>query len=194
MAEEKKDSKSKVIIVLLIVVIVLLIGGGVAAFLLMNNNGEGQTEPAQTAAADTAVTAENKNNSPLLKYDDAAVALDENGLEKQIEEMKKNSEGNVSLEYKNEAESTDGTHFICYLANSDLNTEDMFIAIFTDANMTEQVYLSGLLRPGTSIQEFDSEIPFEKGKHSVVCMFTSVGDDHNTMTSQIAVEIMLTVK
>lgn len=193
MAEEKKDSKSKIIIVLLIVVIVLLIGGGAAAFLLMNNNGEGQTGPAQTAAADTAVTAENKNNSPLLKYDDAAVALDENGLEKQIEEMK-NSEGNISLEYKNEAESTDGTHFICYLANSDLNTEDMFIAIFTDANMTEQVYLSGLLRPGTSIQEFDSEIPFEKGKHSVVCMFTSVGDDHESMTSQIAVEVMLTVK
>lgn len=191
---ENKDSKSKIIIIVLIIVIILLIGGGAAAFILFGNSTNEKTDTSSLAAAETATTTAATTKNPLkLDYDGAAVGLDENGLEKQIEEMKKNSEGNVSLEYKNEAESDDGTNFVCYLANSDLNTEDMFIAIFTDANMTEQVYLSGLLRPGTSIQEFQSEIPFEPGTYSVVAMFTSVSDDHETMTSQLAVEMKLTV-
>ncbi len=191
MAEEKKDSKSKVIIIVLIVVIILLLGGGAAAFIVLNSNSPEIAQTGGTADQIAAVSSGSADN-PILKYDEAAVALDENGLERQIEEMK-NAAGDISLEYKNEAESDDGTNFICYLANSDLNTEDMFIAIFKDASLTDQVYLSGLLKPGTSIQNFVSEISFEPGTYSVVALFTSVGDDHETMTSQIAVELKLTV-
>jgi uncharacterized protein YxeA len=188
MAEEKKDSKSKIIIIVLIVVVVVLIGGGVVAFIMLNNNNSNVADNNNTTTTTSAV----ETRSPILKYDEAAVALDENGLERQIQEMK-NAAGDVSLEYKNDAVSNDGTHFDCYLANSDLNTEDMFIAIFKDASLEEQVYLSGLLRPGTSINKFESEIKFEPGLHSVVALFTSVGEDHETMTSQLAVEIKLTV-
>jgi hypothetical protein len=167
--------------------------GGTAAFILLNNNNGNQANDDKSAV--TTDSDQKSGNNPLqLGYDSAAVALDENGLEKQIEEMRKNSEGSVSLEYKNEAESTNGKEFDCYLANSELNTEDMFFAIFTDASMTEQMYLSGLLKPGTSIQKFTSEIPLEKGEYSAVCVFTTVSDDHETMTSQVAVELKLTVK
>jgi len=193
MAEEKKDSKSKIIIIVLVIVIVLMAAGGTAAFILLNNNNGNQANDDKSAV--TTDSDQKSGNNPLqLGYDSAAVALDENGLEKQIEEMRKNSEGSVSLEYKNEAESTNGKEFDCYLANSELNTEDMFFAIFTDASMTEQMYLSGLLKPGTSIQKFTSEIPLEKGEYSAVCVFTTVSDDHETMTSQVAVELKLTVK
>jgi len=193
MADEKKDSKSKVIIIVLIIVIVLMIGGGVTAFLLLSNGSNtGNGEPAITTQAQE--TAETTKNPLKLDYDDAAVALDEDSLQKQFEELQKNAEGNISLEYKNYAISKDGKEFECYLANSELNTEDMFIAIFTDASMEEQVYLSGLLRPGTVIENFTSEINVEKGEHSFVVMFTSVSDDHETMTSQIAVELKVTVE
>jgi hypothetical protein len=192
MAEEKKDSKSKVIIIILLIVIILLIGGGVTAFVILSNNGNSD-QPEITSPVIT--TADGQTKNPLaLDYDNSAVALDENGLEKQLENLQKNAGNNISLEYRNEVVSEDGKVFKCYLANSELNTEDMFIAIFTDSDMTEQVYLSGLLRPGTSIQEFQSEIPFETGEYSVVAMFTSVSDDHETMTSQIAVELKLTVQ
>lgn len=192
MAEEKtKDSKSKVIIIVLVVVIVVLLGGGAAAFIMLNNSGSEIAQTGGTADQIVAVSSGSADN-PILKYDEAAVALDENGLERQIQEMKNNS-GDVSLEYKNDAVSDDGKNFACYLANSDLNTEDMFIAIFTDGTLTEQVYLSGLLRPGTSINQFESETEFKPGTHSAVALFTSVGDDHETMTSQLAVEIKLTV-
>jgi hypothetical protein len=194
MAEEKKDSKSKIIIIVLVIVIVLMAAGGVTAFILLNNNNGNQTKDDNPAVTTEAESKSENSNPLLLNYDSGAVALDENGLEKQIEEMRKNSEGNVSLEYKNEAESTNGKDFNCYLANSELNTEDMFFAVFTDASMTEQMYLSGLIKPGTSIQKFTSDIPLEKGEYSAVCVFTTVSDDHETMTSQIAVELKLTVK
>ena len=191
--EEKKDSKSKVIIIVLIIVIAVLVcGGTAAAFLLMNNQGNA-SEPVNNVQTEATEADEPKN--PLkLDYDDSAVALDENGLQKQIDEMQKNADDRISLEYKNEAASSDGKTIKCYLANSDLNTEDMFIAIFTDATLTEQVYLSGLLKPGTSIQEFQSETTFEPGEYSLIAMFTSVSDDHETMTSQVSVELKLTVE
>ena len=190
--EEKKDSKSKIIIIVLIIVIILLIGGGVTAFVLFNNSNANKQQPVESSTG-TTVSEEKEKNPLILDYDNGAVALDENGLERQIEEMRKNSEGNVSLEYRNEAVSDDGKHFTCYLANSDLNTEDMFIAIFRDQELDSQMYLSGLLRPGTAINEFDSEIQLETGEYTAVAMFTTVGDDHETMTSQIAVEIKLIV-
>jgi len=195
MAEGKKDSKSKIIIIVLVVIIVLMVAGSITAFILLNNNNNENQVADNNNIVTTEPDSKPENSNPLkLNYDAAAVALDENGLEKQIDEMRKNSEGNVSLEYKNEAQSTNGMDFECYLANSELNSEDMFIAVFTDANMTDQIYLSGLLKPGTSIQSFKSEIPFDKGSHSAVCMFTTVGDDHETMTSQLAVELKLIVK
>jgi hypothetical protein len=193
MAEETKDSKSKVIVIILIIVICLLLAGGTAAALIILNSNNNSAEANNAVSPETTTAAATSEKNPLiLDYDDSAVALDAEGLERQIEAMK-NADGRFSLEYKNEAFSSDGTHFECYLANSEKNKEDVFIAIFKDVTMNEQLYLSGLVRPGTSIQGFESEIPIDSGTHSVVCMFTSVSDDHETMTSQISVELKLTV-
>lgn len=190
MAEEKKDSKSRIgIIILVIVLAVLLIGGAVVLVIFLSQNTANEQGQASSDAA--ATTSQN----PLkLTYDNDAVALDENSLEKQLEELQKNAEGYISLEYQNDAYSMDGKNFTCYLANAEENTEDMFIGIFTDATMTKQIYLSGLLRPGSVIQNFTSEIPFEeKGVYSAVAIFTTVSDDHETMTGQVPVAIRLTV-
>ncbi len=55
----------------------------------------------------------------------------------------------VTLEYKNDARSEDGENFSCYIANAVENAYDMYIQIFADAELTDQLLLTGLLRPGT---------------------------------------------
>jgi hypothetical protein len=170
---------------------VLLVGGAVALVIFMSQNtADQQGQPLQTSAG----PAETTKNPLKLTYDNDAVALDESSLEKQYEDLQKTAEGYISLEYQNDAYSMDGKTFTCYLANAEENTEDMFIGIFTDATMTEQIYLSGLLKPGSVIQNFTSEIPFEeKGVYSAVAIFTTVANDHETMTGQVPVAIKLTV-
>jgi hypothetical protein len=190
MAEEKKDSKSKIgLIVLFIVIGVLLIGGAVTLMIILSQ------KPANVQVQESSTTAVTTEKNPLkLSYDVDAVALDEKSLENQIDQLQKVAEGYITLEYQNDAFSEDGKVFSCYLANATENTEDMFIGIFTDATMAEQIYLSGLLKPGSVIQNFTSEIPFEeKGTYSAVAIFTTVDDDHETLTGQIPVAIKLTV-
>lgn len=196
MTEEKKDSKSKVIIIILIVVIVLLLAAGavVTVMLLQNDKSDKSAENIQDFTAQSVTTAEKTNGTPVLDYDDSAVALNIDDLERQYNELQdKMNEGNVSLEFQNAAFSDNGTDFTCYLANSASNTEDMYFDIYKDGTFTEQIYLSGLLAPGKVIESFHSEIKFDPGKYEVVVLFTTVSDDHKTITSQTPVVITLAV-
>jgi hypothetical protein len=195
MAEEKKDSKSKVIIIVLIaILVVILIAGTIIVVLLLqnNNNGEAGMNPIDTSSA--AVTSSGGDNPLILDYDNSAVALNADELAKQYNDLqKKVDEGTVSLEFQNIAFSENGTDFTCHLANSDMNTEDMFFNIYKDGTFSEQIYLSGLLSPGQVIESFTSEIKFDPGEYEVVVLFTTVADDHKTMTSQTPVVIDLKV-
>lgn len=196
MTEEKKDSKSKVIIIILIVIIVLLLAGGaLVTVLLLQKGSDGKpTENVQSFSLPPSTTSEKTGGTPVIDYDDSAVALDADDLARQyIELQDKMNEGNVSLEFQNVAFSENGTDFTCYLANSASNTEDMYFNIYKDGTFTEQIYLSGLLPPGKVIESFHSEIKFDTGKYEVVCLFTTVADDHNTITSQTPVVITLEV-
>lgn len=198
MAEEKKDSKSKVIIILLIIVIVLLVAGvGAGAIFIFggqNTANEAQTTPAPvvTQAPET----EKKNDNPLiLDYDSSAVALDSDILQKQYDELRELAKnGYVNLEFQNVAISSDGINFTCHLGNSEANVQDMFFNIYKDKSLEEQIYLSGLIAPGTAIDSFVSEIKLDPGEYAAIILFTTVSDDHQTMTSQTPVELTLRVE
>lgn len=193
MAEEKKDSKSKILIIFLIIVIVLLAAGvGLAAVFIFNNNPD---SPVDTLSTQAVVAEQKSNDNPLvLDYDSSAVALDEDTLAKRFAEMQEKAKnGYVNLEFQNTAFSSDGINFTCHFANSASNTEDMFVNIYKDVTLTEQIYLSGLMAPGTVIEKFVSEIKLEPGEYSAAILFTTVADDHQTMTSQTPVEITLSV-
>jgi len=193
MTEEKKDSKQKVIIIVLILVIVLILLAFAAIVLLQNNNqGELQTDSTGSDSSSAIVTSNGGNDPLILDYDGSAVALNADDLNKQIEQQKVET-GEIALEYQNIAFSENGTNFSCYLANSEKNTEDMFIALYKDASYAERIYLSGLLAPGTVIENFTSEMDFAPGVHEIVAVFTTVADDHQTMTGQISVAIKLDV-
>jgi len=196
MAEEKKDSKSKIIIVLLIIVIVLLVAGvGVGAIFIFGGQKPANEAQTTTPAVTQAPETEKKNDNPLiLDYDNSAVALDEDTLQKQFDELQEKAKnGYVNLEFQNIATSDDGINFTCHFGNSAANIEDMFFNIYKDSSLEEQIYLSGLVAPGTAIDSFVSEIKLDPGEYTAIIFFTTVGEDHQTMTSQTPVEITLKV-
>lgn len=193
MAEEKKDSKSKVIIVLIIVILVL-IGAGVTAIVLLLGQG-GDSAPAQTEAATTAAqTEDTKPKGPAIGYEAGAIALDADSLQKAVDEaFQKTEDGYITLDFFNEAYSTDGENFECRIGNDPSNTSDMYIAIYLDDDVEQQIYLSGLIRPGEGIASFKSDIKFDKGAYDTVLVLTQVMDDHETLKAQTSVALTLFV-
>lgn len=164
METKSKFSNQKLIIVLLAVLIVLLIG--VLAVVL----GRGRSEDIPDG------------NTPLIGYaTEATVMLDQDSLQAAFDQALKNAaEGNVGLKYKNNAYSTDGVNFECYIANSDSNIYDMFLAIYADAEMTDQIFLSGLVPPGSGFEKIELEHALDTGDHTVYVALTQVETDEET--------------
>lgn len=118
----------------------------------------------------------------VLKYDEAAVALDEDDFQKQIDEMmEKVEDGYISIAHKSQAVSTDGENFECYIENGIDNNYDMYINIYKDTTAQEQILLTGLIPPGKGISSFKSEIKLEKGIYHALLVITQVEDDHETI-------------
>ena len=102
-------------------------------------------------------------------------------------------EGNIALEYKNDAFSENGKTFSCYIANASSNSYDMYIQMFSDKEFTDQLLLSGLLRPGTAFDTITLEHELDPGKHTVYVIFTQVEDDMQTIHGQVTVTMDLNV-
>lgn len=164
METKSKLSDQKLIIVLLAVLIVLLIGVLVVVL------GRGRSEDIPDG------------NAPLIGYaTEATVMLDQDSLQAAFDQAMQNAaEGNVGLKYKNNAYSTDGVNFECYIANSDSNIYDMFLAIYADAEMTDQIFLSGLVPPGSGFEKISLEHALDTGDHTVYVALTQVDTDEET--------------
>lgn len=177
--QEKKSSKA--IIILLIIIILLLIGGGVTALLYFNkNSGEDIDTPQETGLG-------------LVHYDGAAVVLDEEEMGDQFQKLVEEANSGIALQFKNIAHSYDGTHFSCKIGNPEYSSYDVYYGIYLDETFQDQVLLTGLFPPGTAIEEFDSDIPFEPGEYKVVLVLTQVEDDHSTFHAQSFVNLNLIV-
>ncbi len=84
--------------------------------------------------------------------------------------------------------------FTCYIANSEYNEYDMFIALYTEiSNDAEPLYLSGLMRPGEAFREIALDEALDKGTHDVYLVMTQVEDDHSTLHGQSVVTIQMQV-
>ena len=91
--EEKKSSKT--VIILLLIIIVLLLAGGITALIFFMNKDNADLP--------------DEGGNPLIQYDGAAVALDEDEFNKQYgDALKKAEEGQIALRYKNVAYSENG--------------------------------------------------------------------------------------
>lgn len=95
----------------------------------------------------------------------------------------------IGLEYRNDAYSTDGKNFDCYIANALRNEYDLFIAVYADAEMTDELYLSGLLPPGRAFSHIELNRALKDGTHLVYVAFSQVteADGAQAMRAQALV-------
>lgn len=155
-----------VIVLLLVVILVVVVG----------------RRPAGQEAEDSG-----DSGTPKLTYAEGVTMVnDPNALQKAVDEMYAD-DGNITLEYQGSASSTDGETFSCYIANAVENDYDMFIAIYADVELTDQVYLSGLVRPGNAFDEIKLEHPLDQGTNRVYVAFTQVEEDLETIHGQVVV-------
>lgn len=105
-----------------------------------------------------------------VPYAQGVVLLDDDGI---YDELQPNA---IALEFKNDAYSKDGKTFACYLGNSALNEHDMYVAIYADAELTDELYVSGLVRPGSGFEELTLNKALDKGDHRVYVAFTQMED------------------
>ncbi|MDE6997798.1 MAG: hypothetical protein K2P04_07990 [Oscillospiraceae bacterium] len=131
----------------------------------------------------------NEADAPKLGYAEGVTVVDDpDALQKAVDEMyAKAAEGTMALEYQNDANSEDGKTFSCYIANAVANSYDMYIDIYADQALTDEIYLSGLVRPGSAFREITLENALEPGTHRVYVAFTQVEEDLTTIHGQVMV-------
>ena len=176
-----QKSNNRLVIVLLSVIAVLL--GAVVGVLFMKDNGD--NGPAQSV-----------DSSLGLQYaTEGVVALDQETLQDAINKAaQKAQEGRIALDYKNLAISEDGKVFVCYLGNSNRNSYDMYVDIYADSGLTDQVFLSGLIRPGEKFESIELNRTLEPGVYQFYCAFTQVEKDLSGIHGQIVVTITFEVR
>lgn len=125
---------------------------------------------------------------------DAAVMLTQEELQAAMDAAMENARnGSISLRYRNNAYSTDGTNFSCYIVNSPRNIYDMFLTIFADAAMTDQLFLSQLVPPGSGFNQIALEHPLDVGDHTVYVAMTQVKRDEETGEESICNQVVHTM-
>jgi len=98
-----------------------------------------------------------------------------NELQRAVDEAyAKSKEPGIGLLFQNDAYSVDGVHFTCSIGNSDSNEYDMFIAIYSDMDFTEEIFVSQLLRPGTKFERLELNRALEVGDYRLPVVFTQV--------------------
>lgn len=104
-------------------------------------------------------------------------------------------EDRITLSYRNDAFSEDGKTFSCYIANSVDNKYDMFIGIYADTELTDLLYLSQLLRPGSAFETVTLDRALEPGIHQVCVVFTTVEttEEEQLIHGETAVTMNFTV-
>ncbi len=176
---EKKKSGMTVIIAILVVCLVGM--AGAVGYLLTRPQAQQVTE--------------SQDPSKKIAYaEGTTVVEDPDALQKAVDEMfEKAAEGNIALEYKNDASSTDGETFQCYIANSLKNSYDMYIEIFGDEELTDHLFLSGLIRPGEAFDNIKLEKKLDPGTHRVYVALTQVEEDLATLHAQVMITMDFTV-
>jgi len=60
--------------------------------------------------------------------------------------------------------------------------------------MTDELFLSGLIRPGEAFQSVELNRALDPGTYTIYCVFTQVGEDHATVHTQLTVALDVMVR
>lgn len=153
--ENKKGVPSKTGIIIIALLIVLIVVAVVGIFLMRGNS---------------------KEDNMTIKYAaDAGVVMDQASLQAAMDEAAANAaNGNVALHYVNDAYSENGIDFECLIANSTGNAYDMYLQIFANAELTDEIFMSGLIPPGSGYEKISLEHALNPGVTTVYVVLTQV--------------------
>ena len=165
-------------------VVIVLVGGAAFAFMQINKTKDEESQTTTSLMTDGKLGYE--GNIVLNKEDDLQALVD--GM------VEKAEEGQMALEFKNTAISTDGKKFSCYIANSIKNNYDMFLALYTDDTLQEEMMLTGLIPSGSGIETFEVNNKLEPGTYDTRLVLTQVEADRATIHSQLVLAFELIVK
>lgn len=175
---KEKQKSSKTLIIILLIIILLLLAAGIVAAVILLKKDDGAQLP---------------DNGGIIQYEAGVVNLED--AQKVMDELSESAKnGNMIVSYKGYAYSKDGKHFECSINNNIGNEYDMYINIYKDSSFEEQILLTGLIPPGSGIEEFDSEIKLDPGEYETTLVFTQVEDDHSTIHAQSMVVLRLIVE
>jgi RecA/RadA recombinase len=173
--EEHHSGNKTNLIAAVIVVLVVIVA---AVIVVMKVTGSQQAENTSgigySTEAQVLVTQED--------LDAAAAAAQENA-----------NNGEVALMYQNDAVSDDGINFECLLMNSTGNIYDMYIAIYTDLELTDRIYLSQLVPPGSGFENITLEHSLDVGDHTVYVVLTQVKQDEESGEESVANQVVYTM-
>jgi hypothetical protein len=125
---------------------------------------------------------------------EATVILDQDDLQAAMDAAMANAKnGNVALLYKDNAYSTNGTDFECYIVNSAANSYDMYLTIYADPEMTDELFLSKLVPPGSGFENITLEHPLETGDHVVYVAVTQIDTDEKTGAQSVTNQVVHTM-
>lgn len=158
--------KAKVILPVLAVLLALGIGAG-AVYLFMSKTPDENINDGRIPYAEGVVVMEGMDIEPVAK-------------------------GRIALRYNYQARSTDGINFTCKLGNDESNRYDLYFDLYADAALTDQIYLSGLLRPGTALDNITLNHALPKGTNTVYVGFNQVDVDeegNQSLLSQTLVTV-----
>jgi len=155
-------SNGLVVIIVAIAAAVIVAAVAVVAVVVLNNRDEDTPPPVSSQLS-------------LGYATEAKVMTDQNELQAAMDQATENAKnGNIALKYKNNAYSSDGINFQCYIANSSSNVYDMFLTIYADAELTDQIFLSELVPPGSGFENITLERELGIGDNTVYVALTQV--------------------
>lgn len=172
MAENEKKKNKALVPILLIILIVVIVAVGIIVIKLLTKEDDKPTTSGNWIGIGY------EQNATILTSGEIAYSQPEG----------------IAVRFNPLAVSADGENFECEIANSYGNTLDMYLDIYVDLVDMEEIYLSGLMRPGEGITHFKTNRVMPKGTYDVVLVLTLVEDDHQTIHSQSNVALTLYVE
>lgn len=177
MAEETKSSNKKIIIILIIVIVLLLAGG--AVFFIMNNRSDTEGDTTSGKQIPLEVNAGVMTGDKLKEWNESV-----------LRDMEDNQ---IPMVFSPTAISKDGKNFSCEIGNPPGAKYYIYLDMYSDTTLSEEIYLSGLLDAGQGITTFQTNKTFPKGETDIVLVFTTVREDRQTIVAQTMVALTLQV-
>lgn len=107
------------------------------------------------------------------------VVTDPENLGERVDRMYESASAEgISVEYKNEAFSTDGVTFDCYIGNPLKSSFPMYITVYADTTFQEELFVSGLLKPGQAFNKVVMSRALEDGVNVLPVCYTQVYEPH----------------